>query len=135
MANRPETGRTYNRPDQLWMVLFLVFCVSAMNGYEVFHRVVHGQEHILSHSAEAEKDPCHRKLRHQDQQHGCAHQSHSLLQEKCSLCDIAHPSSTIALQVLVLGDAAVPETAYTGVSIFEFRYDRAVLSLRAPPVA
>ena len=64
----------------------LLFYISGTFGSEVLHEFIHRHQ-VVSHSEQAEKNPCHRQLYHQDERHGCSHLSHFLQTDKCKLCD------------------------------------------------
>lgn len=77
-----------NKPRRIFSALLLLLLYLTGNvQVESFHKVFHSFEQAL-HSADKEKDPCHRAVYHDSRQQGCDHKTHVTAVEKCPLCHI-----------------------------------------------
>jgi hypothetical protein len=65
----------------------LIFYVTCTSQFEVLHHVFHSHDSLVSHSAEEEKDACHRAVYHHETEQKCDH-SHIVVADKCELCDL-----------------------------------------------
>jgi hypothetical protein len=73
---------------QSWIAAFLLsLYIAGTIASDLVHQVVHEHQHEALHTAEQEKDPCHRSLYHHDT-NGCDHQAHVSKIEKCKHCHI-----------------------------------------------
>jgi len=60
----------------------------AGNAVYGFIHLLHGHQTLISHSADQEKDPCHRAIYHFEKENICKHNSHVATKEKCDQCYI-----------------------------------------------
>jgi hypothetical protein len=67
--------------------LLLVFYAAGNIQVEVLHQFFHSHANAVVHSAEQEKDRCHRAIYH-EKDDGCGHKSHLTKVEKCGLCHL-----------------------------------------------
>jgi hypothetical protein len=114
-------------------ILLLLFYVAGNVQFESFHQVFHSLEKAL-HSAEAEKDPCHRAIYHDEKENGCDHETHVTAVKNCPLCHVVpfneqHLASnhTFIVESLLDDDQVYP-------SSFETEGKFLSTPSRAPPV-
>jgi hypothetical protein len=98
------------------------------------HKILHhDRQQSLLHSPQKEKDPCHRKIFHHEE-NACKHKTHVTTSEKCSLCELAvhkehwaakNDTVTIIHHDSILNNTVI-EFLTTDLSIH--------LSSRAPPI-
>jgi hypothetical protein len=69
-------------------ILLLVIFLGGNTTSGLFHQLFHARDSSLLHSAQQEKDPCHRTLHHFEKKTGCKHQSHVRANEKCDQCHL-----------------------------------------------
>jgi hypothetical protein len=73
---------------QSWIAaLLLSLYIAATIGTDLVHQVFHEHQNAALHTAQQEKDPCHRSVYHHDT-HGCDHQAHVSKIEKGKHCHV-----------------------------------------------
>ena len=115
-------------------ILLLLFLYTAGNvQLESFHSVFHSLEKAL-HSAEQEKDPCHRAIYHDAAANGCDHKTHVTAVKKCPLCHVVPFND----QLLVSDNAFETVSFSENINLFYAAIPVAnrpiALPARAPPV-
>lgn len=63
----------------------------------VWHDLLHSHAHTVEHSAELEKDACHRSIVHNDAEKGCEHQDHFTNGKRCSFDNLATTSAQLVV--------------------------------------
>jgi hypothetical protein len=128
------TGRrTAQRLKSLLSVLLLAFYVAGTSQTEVLHQFFDSHDHLVSHSAEQEKDPCHRSVYHLDMETGCGHHSHIVTTDKCELCDLIVHSDEILLSTFENSSTPFFTIDFMFCSSNIERNSQSLLSSRAPP--
>jgi len=89
MSFRKATGNKSVKDSlrAVFAVLLLIFYVAGNIQVEVLHQLFHSHANAVIHSAEQEKDRCHRAIYH-EKDDGCGHKSHLTKVEKCNLCHL-----------------------------------------------
>lgn len=115
-------------------ILLLLFLYTAGNvQLESFHSVFHSLEKAL-HSAEQEKDPCHRAIYHDAADEGCDHKTHVTAVKKCPLCHVVPFNDQLLASSNAFEAASYPENRnsyYTAILVVN---SSIALPARAPPV-
>ena len=126
-----ETGHIRKNFRGLGPVLLLLVYVIGTIGIDVFHHSFHDHSVTGVHSADHEKDPCHRLLAHGDAKNGCRHKAHITRVDKCKYSHVVFQaphllgddgSSLIAFESIlplfkypsVFSDAAMPSPQLRG---------------------
>lgn len=91
MANQFYSRRARQSTLQALSLALLLLYLAGSVHFELLHVGLHTHDEGILHSAEQEKDLCHRLMYHHDTEHGCNHESHWIAAKKCCLCDLAHP--------------------------------------------
>lgn len=100
MSKRFATGNTIKmRTRGFFICLLLALYLCGTSGFEILHHIIHLHEHAVEHTEQAEEDPCHRALYHQDKENGCEHRSHIVVADKCDLCDVIAPVDALSLSL------------------------------------
>lgn len=111
------------------IVLFTVYIFGAF-GLTTFHPVSHAHAYEVLHSADQEKDLCHRTLYHGDAKQGCHHSAHVVAKDKCGMCStISHPNQVLPCGfkdsvirfLAVVSNPEFQDTCCTAVTLFPSR--------------
>ena len=110
-----------------WLLVALYATIYV--GWDMVHVQVH-QEEAISHSAQVEKDSCHRSIFHGEQD---AHKSHVAAFKNCASCHVVAPSPLIA-DVLVSLPKHFVASEFTTIVAFRATLQVSFLfSSREPP--
>lgn len=100
-----------------------------------FHRFLHDDQHMVTHQAETEKDPCHRAVYHQDETSGCHHKTHVSENTTCLVCDIVKAHDHAALPGRTTSSEPERLSVFSDVVSFYQGHSPVHLNARAPPRA
>lgn len=87
ISNVKLNKRHLERFKTFSVILLLILYFAGNVQVETFHQFFHSLEKAL-HSAEQEKDPCHRAIYHEAKNEGCDHKTHVTAVKKCPLCHV-----------------------------------------------
>ncbi len=68
------------------LLLLVLYSVASLR-IDSLHQFFHSRNIVELHSAEQERNPCHKNIYHQQREAGCKHQSHLTENAKCPLCE------------------------------------------------
>lgn len=116
-------------------ILVLLFLYTAGNvQLESFHSVFHSLEKAL-HSAEQEKDPCHRAIYHDAKDEGCDHKTHVTAVKKCPLCHVVPFNDQLLTSDNTFESISFPDLLNSSYAVILVANTADNLPARAPPVA
>lgn len=134
MSRRRFMVRVTRCVGQMATVLLLLLYLIGSSNVELFHSFAHDDEILITHSDEQEKDPCHRLIYHSDVKDGCGHESHLVVADKCSMCDVAYQSDQGILKIFTFKSAFPFEVElYSRYKTDLDSYWAVISSSRAPP--
>jgi len=101
--------RRNHQPAYVALVLALLYLLGQY-GPAAAHALAHNHHHHeRAHSAEAERDPCHRRIFHADAEAGCQHPAHlAPLELSCTWPDHTLPGYSPLTAILPTADPAIP---------------------------
>ncbi|HEX9651087.1 MAG TPA: hypothetical protein VGA21_11030 [Cyclobacteriaceae bacterium] len=116
-----------------FLVILLLFLYTLGNTeFETLHLVIHPDD-SLAHTANQEKDSCHRAIYHNEPEEGCSHKSHVLLKVKCGLCDQVCHSDQVHFTIIQSAPLEFAELSQKYNQSFFLTSVQANLIPRAPP--
>jgi hypothetical protein len=116
-------------------ILLLLFLYTAGNvQLESFHSVFHSLEKAL-HSAEQEKDPCHRAIYHDAKDEGCDHKTHVTAVKECPLCHVVPFNDQLLTSDNTFESISFPDLLSSNYAAILVANSADNLPARAPPVA
>ena len=133
MRNR-FLGKVNSSIGKVLTLFFVVLYVAGTTHIEWVHSFVHEHANGVLHSSEEEKDPCHRSIYHSDVEHGCHHDSHLIVSDKCKMCDlIFHRDYVFSPSAFFLKEEFSTQH-FTAYKESIERYWAVISSSRAPPI-
>jgi hypothetical protein len=116
------------------VILLLAIYIAGGTSCGAFHRLLHQDKSVISHSSEEEKDPCHRVIYHFEKDNVCKHDSHFSVKEKCGQCHILCKSDQITVWISS-NESVAPHTltsaSLTFACLAQISFDH---PSRAPPL-
>lgn len=99
MLNK-KVRRKYRLAERVkaFCALFLLLTyLIGNNQFAAFHKLLHKNEgRLVTHSAEQEKDRCHRTIYHYEK-NKCEHRSHLTAIEKCNVCHLVFHTDQVTI--------------------------------------
>ncbi len=77
-------------------LMLAVYATGAI-GVDFFHHSLHDHAGQVVHTEEAETDPCHLSIYHQDREDGCEHKAHITKADKCKYSHVVFQSNQLLL--------------------------------------
>lgn len=115
-------------------LFFVVLYVVGTTHIEWVHSFAHEHANGVLHSGEEEKDPCHRSIYHNDIEHGCHHDSHLIVSDKCKMCDLVSHGDYVFLPPAFFLKEEFLTQHFTAYKESLERYWSVISSSRAPPI-
>jgi hypothetical protein len=117
---------------QRMLVLLLSILYAANVQTPLVHSAFHGHDESQLHSEAHEKDPCHRKIYHNDTKHGCKHDDHLVDADNHCPCGAIHIDEYLVS--LVAADQPIIGTRNDNSDgRSDWNFPSSVSSTRAPP--
>ena len=89
MVQRLTFGKSESHTTVLGIFLLLILFIVGTSHAGLLYAFGHDRHVQVSHSYNEERDPCHRKIYHNDVNAGCDHDVHLTVVDKCDLCKFA----------------------------------------------
>jgi hypothetical protein len=116
------------------VILLLLLYILGTVEIDTFHSALHANDNTVLHSAQNEKDFCHRTIYHQDKKNGCEHKTHFTDLKLCPLCQVTSHSDHFFF-VRNHNENPIVNSNYLEAVLIDFETEIACFkSPRAPPV-
>lgn len=133
MFKKTNQGRKQSGMLRVAALVLLVFYITGTSSLQILRVFIHDHEHVV-HTAETEKDPCHRYIFHNDVAQNCGHDSHLIASDTCDMCDLVYHGDQTLLNILVFSIARFKPEFFSHYKINLDSYWAVITSSRAPPV-
>jgi hypothetical protein len=114
--------------------LLVIFYIAGTSSLQILRAFAHDHEHVVIHSAEAEKDPCHRLIYHNDLAQSCDHDSHVTASDTCDMCDLVYHGDHALLNTILFQTTRLKPEFFSHYKVNLDSYWAVISSSRAPPV-
>jgi hypothetical protein len=125
--------RQQKRTLRMTAWLLVVFYIAGTSSLQLLGAFTHDHEHGVIHSAEAEKDPCHRFIYHSDLSQSCDHDSHLTASDTCEMCDSVYHGDQALLNIISFQTTRVKPEFFSHYKVNLDSYWAVIASSRAPP--
>ena len=125
--------RQQSRVLRMTAWLLVVFYIAGTSSLQIVRAFAHDHEHTVVHSAEAEKDPCHRFIYHHDLTQSCDHDSHWVASDACDMCDLAYHGDQALLNIMMFQTTRLKPEFFSHYKVNLDSYWAVISSSRAPP--
>ncbi len=133
MFEKTDNRRQQSNTLRITAWVLLVFYIAGTSSLQIARAFVHSHEHTVVHSAEAEKDPCHRFIYHNDVAQSCDHDSHLVASDTCDMCDLAYHGDQALLNIMNFQIVRLKPEFFSHYKVNLDSYWAVISSSRAPP--